>query len=295
MTIFLQSIGFGVIIASITAIGAMGFTLQFGVTNVFNLNYAAVMTVCAFVAYLLQSHGVSIWVAMLAGGAAGAILTYLIGRTILRAYARRRVQIFEVVMATLGLSTVLSYIVYVISRDSIYEFSFSVGRTVHLGPFQATTTQLILIVLAVVALLAVEGLLRLTRFGTAVRAMSADRDLAVACGIAVNRVVAAAWLISGFLCGVAGVAYVANSMTVSYVTGSLFLPLVLSAAMLGGVGSPVGACLAALVMGIVTEIVAAYGGSAYSTTAAFGILVLVLLSRPSSLLSAGALRQTITV
>jgi branched-subunit amino acid ABC-type transport system permease component len=295
VTIFLQAVGFGVIIASITAIGAMGFTLQFGVTNVFNLNYASVMTVCAFIAYLLQSRGVSIWLCMLTGGVAGAILTYLIGRTVLRAYARRGVQIFEVVMAMLGLSTVLSYVVYVLTKDNIYEFSFSPGRTLHLGPFQATITQLILLGLAVLALLAMEGLLRLTRFGTAVRAMSAERDLAAACGISVNRVVAATWLITGFLCGIAGVAYVVDSMTVSYLTGSLFLPLVLSAAMLGGVGSPVGACLAALAMGIVTEVVAAYGGSAYSTTAAFGVLVIVLLSRPSALLSAGALRRTITV
>jgi branched-subunit amino acid ABC-type transport system permease component len=250
------------------------------------------MTVAAFIAYLMQ--GVSIWLGMLAGGATGAILTLLIGRTVLRAYARRGVQIFEVVMAMLGLATVLSYVVYVISRDNIYEFTFSVGRTLHLGPFQMTVTQLILLALAVAALLMLEGLLRLTRFGTAVRAMSADRDLAVACGIAVNKVVSATWLITGFLCGVAGVAYVADSMTVSYETGSLFLPLVLSAAMLGGVGSPVGACVAALAMGVVTEVVAAYGGSAYSTTAAFGVLVIVLLSRPSTL-SAGALRRTITV
>lgn len=293
MNTFLQAIGFGIVIASITAVGAMGFTLQFGVTNVFNLNYAPVMTVAAFVAYLMSTSGFSIWLGMLAGGLSGAVLTLVIGRTILRAYARRGVQIFEVVMATLGLSTVLSYVVYLISKDDIYEFTFAAGRTLHIGMFNATATQLILIVVAVAALALLEGVLRLTRFGTAVRAMSADRDLAVACGIGVNRVVGVTWLISGFLCGVAGVAYVADSLTVSYQTGSLFLPLVLSAAMLGGVGSPVGACLAALVMGIVTEIVAAYGGSAYSTTAAFGILVVVLLSRPGRL--TGSLRHAITV
>lgn len=295
MTTLLQAVGFGIIIASITAVGAMGFTLQFSVTNVFNLNYAAVMTVAAFVAYLLQSHGVSVWAGLVAGGVAGAVLTWVIGRVVLRAYARRGVQIFEVVMAMLGLSTVISYIVYVISQDNIDQFRFSPGRALHLGPFQATATQVILLAIAVVTLLLLEGLLRLTRFGTAVRAMSAERDLAVACGIAVGRVVGATWLISGFLCGLAGVAYVVDSMTVSYLTGSLFLPLVLSAAMLGGVGSPAGACIASLVIGVVTEVVAAYGGSAYSTTAAFGVLVVVLLSRPSALLSGGALRKTITV
>ena len=56
----------------------------------------------------------------------------------------------------------------------------------------------------------------------------------------------------------------------------------IAAAILGGAGSPVGAFVASLIMGIVTEVVSAFGGSAYSTVAGFGILVLVLLSRPSS-------------
>jgi branched-chain amino acid transport system permease protein/neutral amino acid transport system permease protein len=76
--------------------------------------------------------------------------------------------------------------------------------------------------------------------------------------------------------------YIINAQSVGYTTGQLFLPLVVAAAILGGAGSPVGAVLASLVMGIVTEEVAAFGSAAYSTVAGFGILVVVLLMRPSS-------------
>ena len=80
----------------------------------------------------------------------------------------------------------------------------------------------------------------------------------------------------------AGVVYIINSQSIGYTTGQLFLPLVIAAAILGGAGSPMGAVLASLIMGIVTEAVSAYGGSAYSEVAGFAILIIVLLSRPSS-------------
>ncbi len=112
--------------------------------------------------------------------------------------------------------------------------------------------------------------------------MAADPDLARACGIRTGRIVILTWLLSGFLCGVAGVVYIINSQSIGYTTGQLFLPLVIAAAILGGAGSPVGAVLASLIMGIVTEAVSAYGGSAYSTVAGFAILIIVLLSRPST-------------
>ncbi len=66
MTIFLASLGFGLVTSSVLAIAAVGFTLQFGVTDVLNLAYGAVMIAGAYLAYVLNSHGVNIWIA--AGG-----------------------------------------------------------------------------------------------------------------------------------------------------------------------------------------------------------------------------------
>jgi branched-subunit amino acid ABC-type transport system permease component len=77
------ALGFGLVTAAILALGAVGFTLQFGVSNIFNLAYGDTMTVSAFVAYAVNvdAHA-SIWIAMVAGGAAGAVTSVAINRLI---------------------------------------------------------------------------------------------------------------------------------------------------------------------------------------------------------------------
>lgn len=278
-----SSIGFGVVLASIIALAAMGFTVQFGLTNVLNLSFGAVMTVGGFAAYLANRHGVGGWLSLLVGGAAGAVVTLILGRGVFKAFANRGAQLFELMMVTLGLSLIINYTIQAVSHNNIYQFAVLQSTPVHLGQILITRTQLIIVFIALGVLIALQALLRLTKIGKALRAMASDPDLARACSIRTGQIVVLTWLLSGFLCGMAGVVYIINSQSIGYTTGQLFLPLVIAAAILGGAGSPVGAVLASVIMGVGTEVVSAYGGSAYSTIAGFGILVLVLLARPSSL------------
>jgi branched-chain amino acid transport system permease protein/neutral amino acid transport system permease protein len=282
LSTFVSSVGFGVVLASIIAIAAMGFTVQFGLTNVLNLSFGAVMTVGGFAAYFANKHGIGGWYGLLVGGAAGALLTLILGRGVFKAYSRRGAQLFEMMMVTLGLSLIINYAIQAISHNNVYQYNVLQSSPIHIGSIIITGTQLVIVVIAIGVLVALTALLRLTKVGKALRAMAADPDLARACGIRTGRIVVLTWLLSGFLSGMAGVVYIINSQSIGYTTGQLFLPLVIAAAILGGAGSPVGAVLAALIMGIVTEAVSAFGGSAYSTVAGFAILVLVLLSRPSS-------------
>jgi branched-chain amino acid transport system permease protein/neutral amino acid transport system permease protein len=287
----ISAIAFGIILASVIAVAAMGFTIQFGLTNVLNLSFGAVMTVGAFAAYLALGHGVNAWYGLAIGGATGAVVTLLLGRGLFRLYARRGARLFEMVMVTLGLGLVINYAIQAISRNNVYQFKVPQAAPLHLGPIIITPTQAILVGIAAAVFLALEAMLRLSRVGKALRAMAAEPSLARACGIRTGRVVIITWLLSGFLCGMAGVVYVINSQSVGYASGELFLPLVLAAAILGGAGSPGGAVAAALLMGIVTEVVSAYGGPQYSTVAGFAILVLVLLGRPGSVIG-GQSRET---
>jgi branched-subunit amino acid ABC-type transport system permease component len=88
---------------------------------------------------------------------------------------------------------------------------------------------------------------------------------------------------------------VINALTIDASVGTNFLPLVLAAAILGKAGSTRGAVLAALALGLVTEEVGAIGGAAYSTVAGFGILAIVLLTRPAALAGQAAGKVEITV
>lgn len=280
-----SAVAFGVVLASVIAIAAMGFTIQFGLTNVLNLSYGGIMTVGGFAAYLVTSNGLSAWYGLVVGAAAGAIVTLVVGRGIFSAYAHRGAKVFEMMMVTLGLGLVIDYGLQAISHNNVYEFTVLQSAPIKLGPIILTPTQVIIVGIGLALYVGLEALLRMTKTGKALRAMAADPALARACGIRTRQIVVLTWLLSGALCGLAGVVYIINSQSVGYTSGELFLPLVIAAAILGGAGSPGGAVLASLLMGIVTQVVAAYGGSLYSTAAGFGVLVVVLLTRPSAVLT----------
>jgi branched-subunit amino acid ABC-type transport system permease component len=140
-------------------------------------------------------------------------------------------------------------------------------------------------VLAVVVMLAVHALLRYTRLGKAMRATAANPMLARNCGIATNRVIDAVWLITGSLCGLAGVVAALDSDSFTIASGAGFLITALAAAVLGGAGQPYGAMIGAVVIGLVTELSAAVWSPDYKQVVAFVILVLVMVLRPQGLLA----------
>ena len=89
MSLFLASVGFGLVTASVLAIASVGFTLQFGVTDVLNLAYGAVMILGAFLAYLVNAHGVSVWLGLLVGVAACAAVSVLLNTVVYTPFQRR--------------------------------------------------------------------------------------------------------------------------------------------------------------------------------------------------------------
>ncbi len=293
--LLIQAIGFGIVTAALIAIGAMGFTIQFGLTNVLNISYAGVMTVGAFAAFVAEALHLPLAAAVLLAPLAGAAVTWVLGRALFGYYARRGAGLFEMVMVTLAVNLMLQFGIDAASREQIYRFAFPQGPSVHAGPFTFTVTQLVLVALAAAVFAGLEFLLKRTKLGKSLRAMAVEPRLARTCGIPTGRIVTLGWLLSGALAGVAGLAYVINSLTIDASVGTGFLPLVLAAAILGRAGSTRGAVLAALILGLVTEEVAAVGGAAYSTVAGFGILVVVLLTRPTALAGQTAQKAEITV
>src|SRR5437868_6684200 len=107
MHTFWPALGFGLVTASILALAAVGFTLQFGVTNVFNLAYAEVMSVAGFIALMLNDLGFSIWLAMVGGAAAAAVLSYAINAAVLQPFLRRGTKPWGLVIITIALALII--------------------------------------------------------------------------------------------------------------------------------------------------------------------------------------------
>ena len=285
MSTLVPAIGFGIVTASILAVAGVGFTLQFGVTNILNLAYGDIMTAAAFVAYLVTSAGLSVWLALLAGGAFGAVFSVLLNRFVYTPFVRRGTRLFGMIIVTIAVSLIVQNALLAIFGANFFTLQMPRPTSVHIAGMVFTTVLLAIIGIAVVVMLGIHVLLRYTKLGKAMRATATDPDLARNCGIATDRVIDLAWGISGALCGLAGVILVMNVGSFTDTTGAQFLIPIVAVAVLGGIGQPYGAMLAALVIGIASELAAAIFSPEYKDVVAFVILVIVLIARPQGILS----------
>jgi branched-chain amino acid transport system permease protein/neutral amino acid transport system permease protein len=281
----LTTLGFGIQTASILAIAAVGFTVQFGVTNVLNLAYGDVMTASAFAAYSLAGLGLGGWWGLLIGGLFGAVFSFALNRFLYAPFIRRGASLFVMIIVTISVSLILQNLLQAIWGSNFVSLQLSPGATIHPLGMVFTVSQLYIVLIAIVCLLAFHGLLTLTKLGKAMRATAADPELARNSGIDTRRITSLAWLLSGFLCGLAGVALTLEIGSFDSSTGAALLVPIIAAAVLGGVGHPYGAMLGALVIGIATEYAATIISPTYKDAVAFAVLIVMLLVRPQGLLA----------
>ena len=286
MSVFVESIGFGLVTSAVLAVASVGFTLQFAVTNVLNLAYGGVMVVSAYAAYAVNQRGVSVWISALAGIAAGALLSVILNNVIYTPFQRKGTSPIGMVIVSLGMTLILVFGTQAIAGPTNVSYTASQGATVTPLGLNLTVVQLVIIALSIVVMLGVHVLIRYTRLGKAMRATAANRNLARNCGIRTAHVVTITWLISGALCGLAGVVFALDSGTFGATSTDLFLVLILAAVFLGGPGEPYGAMLGALVIGLATEVSASIIVPDYKDVVAFLILIAMLALRPSGLLGA---------
>ena len=285
MNLFVAAFGFGLVSMSVIAIAAVGFTMQFGITNMINLAYGEVMISSAYLAYYLNRAGISIWIGMVAGALFGAVFSFLLNRAVYAPFMRKGTANLGMVIVSLAVSLMISNLLLPIVGYYSVSYQEDAGSLIRLGSIALTRDQIILIGIAVVLMLGIHALLTYSRLGKAMRATAANPTLARNCGIPTQRVIDSVWLITGALCGLAGVVAALNSDSFAIANGSAFLITILAAAVLGGAGQPYGAMIGAVLIGLITELSAAAWSPQYKEVVAFGILVLVMVLRPQGLLA----------
>jgi len=233
--LFVAAFGFGLVSMSVIAIAAVGFTMQFGITNMINLAYGEVMISSAYLAYYLNRAGISIWIGMIAGALFGAVFSFLLNRVVYAPFMRKGTANLGMVIVSLAVSLMISNLLLPIVGYYSVSYQEDAGRLIRLGSIALTRDQIIVIGIAVVLMLAIHALLRYTRLGKAMRATAANPTLARNCGIPTQRVVDSVWLITGALCGLAGVVAALNSDSFAIANGSAFLITILAAAVLDAI------------------------------------------------------------
>lgn len=285
MSELISAVGFGVVTAAILAIGAIGFTLQFSVTNIFNLSFGSVMTISGFLAYWLNRDGWSIWTAMAVAAVGGGVLSLAINELVYEPFIRHGINLFGMVIVTISVALICEHGLQAAVGPSFFSYDANAGHALRFADFVLTRQELVTIGIAAALTLLMHLSLQYTRMGKAMRALSVNPSLARACGVPMRRVIALAWFVSGVLAGVGGVALFLDISTFTATSGSEFLIVIIAAAVLGGIGSPRGAVLGALVVGIVTEVGGTYWNPELKDVLAFGVLIVVLLVRPQGLFS----------
>jgi branched-chain amino acid transport system permease protein/neutral amino acid transport system permease protein len=272
----------------VLAVAAVGFTLQFGVTDVLNLAYGAVMIAGAYLAYVINQAGLNIWVGLVVAVVACSAGSVLLNSGIYTPFQRRGATPITMVIVSLGMTLIIEFGTQAIAGGTSVSYTMAQGPSVRAGGLALTAVQLVVIGLSVLVMIGTHVLLRYTRLGKAMRATAANKTLARNCGIRTSRVITLTWAITGALCGLAGVIFAMDAGSFDATSTDLFLILILAATFLGGPGQAYGAMLGAVVIGLATEISAAYITPSYKYVVAFVALLLILGLRPTGLLGARA-------
>jgi branched-subunit amino acid ABC-type transport system permease component len=280
-------VGSGLITAALLAVAGVGFTLQFSVTNVLNVAYGSIMSAAAFVAYVVNQAGIDLWLSGAAAAGAGAVLSVAINRGVFKPFNARGAGVFTLIILSLAIALILENALLIVGGPNFFSYGQLGQPSIRIAGVGFTPSQAVMVGVAASVMFLIHAIQKWTRLGKAMRATATNPELAKACGVRTTRVIDTAWIMSGALCGLAGLFMGIIVGTFNSSTGSSFLVPIIAAVVLGGIGEPYGAMLGALTIGIVSEAAAAISGlSALKELIAFAVLIAMLLLRPQGLLSA---------
>ena len=188
-------------------------------------------------------------------------------------------------IASVGVAFALRYVIAFVFNVNSRGVTAS-PQTFDLLGVIVSSHEITLVVVSVLLMLGVHVLLQRTKLGTAMRAMADNEDLARVTGIPTERVIRWTWIIGGALAGAAGYLVVLESGTISYSFGWVLLLLIFSAVILGGIGSVYGAMVGGVLIGLAENLSLVWLNGPwtdFSQPIAFGLMILVLLFRPSGI------------
>lgn len=281
MEYLLQQLIIGISVGSIYALIALGYTMVYGIIKLINFAHGDVFMVGAFVGFFaVTSFQLPFYVAIILAMAICAVLGVTIERF---AYRPLRNQTRIAVLTTaIGVSLLLE-------NGGIYVWgaapkTFPAERTVY--DFYGLTInnqQISILLVATLLMIMLQFIVHKTKVGKAMRAVSFDMDAAKLMGINVNQTISYTFAIGSALAGAGGVVFGMYYTKIDPLMGLLPGLKAFVAAVLGGIGNIPGAFIGGLLLGVIETGVSAYGSSLWRDGAAFIILILILLIKPSGL------------
>ncbi len=289
MNEFLQQIINGVSLGSIYALLALGYTMVYGVLRFINFAHSDVFMVGAFAGYYLsryvprESLGGGLVVLLAAMGICAAL-----GVTIERLAYRplRGHSKLNVLITAIGVSLLLENTGQFVfgAAPKPFPLLFPVKSFMFMGGLVLTSSQIAVLLVTAVVLVAMRFIVMKTRMGTAMRAVSFNPLAASLVGINNDIVISFTFALGSALAAAGGILYSSNYQAIDPLMGILPGLKAFVAAVLGGIGNLPGAALGGLLLGIIETFVNGSRWSTYTDAIAFAVLILILLFKPAGLL-----------
>ena len=277
---FLTQILNGLQIGSIYALVALGYSMVYGIIKLINFAHGDIIMVGSYLAwYIIARMGVSSPIAIAAAILGCALLGMTIEKvayTPLRGSPR-----ISLLITAIGISYLLQNLAQLIFTANPRMFTNLFPGTVSIGSLHLSKVTVITIAVSVVIMVCLTLLVNMTKIGKAMRAVSEDTDAARLMGINVKSTISFTFGLGSALAAIASVLYCCSYSMIDPTMGSMFGLKAFVASVLGGIGSMPGAMLGGLVIGVAESLTNGYINSSYSDAIVFGILIVVLLVKPT--------------
>mgnify|MGYP001175515615 CR=1 FL=1 len=273
----------GVFSGLVIGLAALSVSLVFGVARFANAATGDTMTFGAFAALSAASFSGSLIVGALAGMVAGALAGFVSYLLVFRKLEGR--SSVAALLASIGVAFVIRAVMGVAFGHQQKVFQLPLTRPWRVFDVRVQPNDVWLGLAALATLALVFAVLHLTPIGRRMRAVADDPSLARVSGVSPRKVITALWLVAGAVSGLAGVLIGMKTVVSPEMGWELLLPA-FAAAVLGGIGHPVGAVAAGVLLGVAQEAATPLVGFTYKIALSFVVLLAVLLIRPRGLFGA---------
>ena len=284
MTTLIQTLISGLRLGSIYALMALGYTMVYGIAKMLNFAHGDIIMVGAYAVIstvsLAQLPGV-------VGVAVSVVVCVLLGVTIefLAYRPLRKAQSLAVLITAIGVSYLLQSLALLVFKSEPMAFPTIIDiPSVKLGEVVIDGMTILTLAVTAVIMVSLSLFINKTRLGKAMRAVSEDKDAAELMGISVNRTITMTFAIGSALAAVASIFYGATYTYIKPTTGSMPGIKAFTATVFGGIGSIPGAMLGGILLGIIEQLSQRYISTLWTNAIVFGVLVLVLVVKPTGLL-----------
>jgi len=282
----LQHLINGISIGSVYAIIALGYTMVYGIAKMLNFAHGDIIMVGAYISFCVTNYlELPVFVSILA-----SILVCTVLGVVIEALAYKPLRgtpSLAVLITAIGVSYFLQNSAQLIWGSAPKNFTSIVAlKPIMLfdGRIVITDEVIVTVLVSILVMVSLTLFTGKTRMGKAMRAVSEDRDAAQLMGINVNQTISITFAIGSALAAVAGVLLCSTVPTLMPTTGSMPGIRAFTAAVFGGIGSIPGAMIGGILLGVIEALSKAYLPNQFSDAIVFGVLILVLLVKPTGLL-----------